>query len=230
MIKQSSLLIIFLCISLSVSAKTSQGDTFSISTIPPHFEKLMKASTWHRGCPVPINDLRYLHLSYWGFDHQTHQGVLIVNKSLAKEVVQIFKILYLNKFPIAKMEPMEAFKGDDNTALTANNTSAFNCREVTGQPGIYSQHSYGRAIDINAQINPYVKGTLVLPKNGTPFVNRDEAFPGKITKESLIYKLFTQYGWDSGGDWYDVQDYQHFEKRANGEKRNPYGYSHNGNS
>lgn len=139
-------------------------------------------------------------------------------------MVQIFKILYLNQFPIGKMEPMETFKGDDNAALIANNTSAFNCREVTGQPGIYSQHSYGRAIDINPKINPYVKGKFVLPQNGVPFVDRNKPFPGKITKASLIYKVFTQYGWDWGGNWYDVQDYQHFEKRANGEKRNPFGY------
>ena len=123
------------------------------------------------------------------------------------------------------MRPMGAFNDDDEAAMAANNTSSFNCREVTGQPGVYSQHSYGRAIDINPLINPYVKETLVLPANGSQFVDRDISYPGKITKDSLIYREFVKHGWDWGGSWYDVQDYQHFEKRANGERRNPYGYS-----
>lgn len=226
--KPYHLILISLFFSLAVSAQTVKENEISFkakfSTIPSSVQKYMKRFTWHTGCPIAIGELRYVHLSYWGFDNKAHQGVLIVNKALAKEVVSIFKILYLNKFPIARMEPMEVFKGNDNAALAANNTSAFNCREVTGQPGIFSQHSYGRAIDINGKINPYVKGNLVLPANGALFINRNKPYPGKITKNSLIYKVFTQHGWDWGGNWYDVQDYQHFEKRAKGKKRNPFGY------
>lgn len=195
-----------------------------ITIIPALFQQQMKTSTWHAGCPEPIENLRYLSLTYWGFDKKSHQGVLIVHKAVADDLVQIFKILYQQKFPLEKMDPMELFNANDNAALAANNTSAFNCREVTDQPGIFSQHSYGRAIDINSKINPYTKGRLVLPASGMQFIDRNKPYPGKITKDSLIYKLFSQSGWDWGGNWYDVQDLQHFEKRANGEKRNPYGY------
>ncbi|AHE66939.1 hypothetical protein Loa_01386 [Legionella oakridgensis ATCC 33761 = DSM 21215] len=175
-------------------------------------------------CSFLYNDLREVKLSYWGFDEKTHQGTLIVNKELALEIVAIFRALYVHKFPIQRMELMEDYHGDDLAAMAANNTSAFNCREVTGQPSVLSQHSYGRAIDINPLINPYVKGEQILPVAGKPFVTRNKAYRGKITKDSFIYKEFIKYGWDWGGDWFDVQDYQHFEKRAHHQKRNRYGY------
>ncbi|WED43649.1 M15 family metallopeptidase [Legionella cardiaca] len=203
----------------SVSAFKSR-----ITVIPLPIQKRIKKYSWHKGCPLSLKDLRYVTLSYWGFDQKVHLGVLIVNKSLAREVVQIFKSIYDHRFPIERMTPVDVFKGNDVAAMRANNTSSFNCRAVTGQPGIFSQHSYGRAIDINPVINPYVSGQQIEPSNGVKFVDRKNPHPGKITRNSFIYKLFIQYGWDWGGNWYDVQDYQHFEKRAKGEKRNPYGY------
>lgn len=198
-------LILFLSLSLSVKATTLHH-------------------TWHKGCPTPIKDLRYLKIPYWGFDKKPHLGELIVHQALAKEVVEIFHLLYVQKFPIERMELMDKFKGNDEASMKANNTSAFNCRALTGHPGIYSQHSYGRAIDINPRINPYVDGKKILPANGRRFSHRQAFYPGMITKNSWLYKAFTRRGWDWAGNWYDVQDYQHFEKRARGKKRNPYGY------
>ncbi|MCL9682998.1 M15 family metallopeptidase [Legionella maioricensis] len=195
----------------------------NIGPIPPTVQTEMKKYTWHNGCPVALDELTYIQLSYWGFDHQTHQGILIVNKELAHEVVAIFKQLYLKKFPIQSMKPMEIFHGNDNASMAANNTSAFNCRDLTNKPGVFSQHSYGRAIDINPLINPFVKGKKVSPEGGNKFLNRYKPYPGKIIKNDFVSQLFIQHGWDWGAHWYDVQDYQHFEKRANGAKRNPYG-------
>ena len=51
----------------------------------------------------------------------------------------------------------------DLAAMRADNTSAFNCRPVTGNPYRVSQHSYGNAIDINTVRNPYVVGSRVYP-------------------------------------------------------------------
>jgi hypothetical protein len=172
---------------------------------------------------VFLKELVYVRLTYWGFDKQTHVGALIVHKDLAKDLLAIFAILYQHHFPIESMQLMDAFNDDDAASMAANNTSSFNFREVTGHPGIYSQHSYGRAIDINPMQNPYVKSGTILPAAAHAFVSRHPS-PGKITRDSLIYHEFTERGWDWGGNWYDVQDYQHFEKRANGAKRNPFGY------
>jgi hypothetical protein len=129
----------------------------SISTIPMNRQKIMQKYTWKPDCPVPLSDLVEIKLSYWGFDQRTHQGVLIVHKAVAIEVVNIFNAIYDHQFPIERMEPMDIYKGNDNAAMEANNTSAFNCRAITGKPGVFSQHSYGRAIDINTLYNPYIK-------------------------------------------------------------------------
>jgi len=171
----------------------------------------MQKYTWKSGCPVSLENLVEIKVIYLGFDNRTHQGALIVNKKLANEVVSIFNELYQQQFPIERMELMDVFKGDDIAAMNANNTSAFNCRFMTGKNHVYSQHSYGCAIDINPLINPYVRGNEVFPRAGKKFVDRHLMLPGMITNNN-IYKIFKKYGWDWGGDWRHLRDYQHFEK------------------
>lgn len=100
----------------------------------------MRKSTWRKGCPISVDNLAYVEFSYWGSDEKTHMGILIVNKELASEVVDIFKTLFQHKFAIQRIKPIENFKGNDNASMEANNTSAFNCREVTNQSGENRQH------------------------------------------------------------------------------------------
>lgn len=201
----------------------SLGWASQISPIPAPVKKLLLQYTWHKGCPVAINHLRYLVLDYWGYDEKPHQGAMIVNQVLAQEVRAIFDALYQHHFPIERIDLMEHYQGDDLLAMQNNVTSAFNCRAVTGNPNAFSQHSYGRAIDINPLVNPYVKGAKVSPEQGRIYVSRHTPFKGKITVTSLVYKEFRKHGWSWGGRWPDLQDYQHFEKRAKGDVRIPSG-------
>ncbi|PJD93423.1 MAG: hypothetical protein CK424_02545 [Legionella sp.] len=198
-----------------------------IRSIPKSLQTQMKQYTWHKDCPVTLEQLAYVELSYWGFDRHPHQGALIVSKDLAQEVVDIFQTLFQQQFLIQSMMPIEQFYGNEMASMAANNTSAFHCRPVTDRPYEFSQHSYGRAIDINPVLNPYIniiKTIKILPAQGEAHLNRNEAVPGKIIEGDMAYQAFITQNWDWGGYWYDVKDYQHFEKRANGEKRNIYGY------
>ena len=43
------------------------------------------------------------------------------------------------------------------------------------------------------------------------YLDRDADFPYKIDHEDLCFKLFTEHGFEWGGDWEDRKDYQHFE-------------------
>jgi hypothetical protein len=187
---------------------------FLISPIPPEVQSRMRQVSWHAGCPVEISELRQLELSYVDFEGRPAQGKLIVQRDVAPEVTAIFRDLFEHGFRIERMEPVEAFAGDDDRSMAANNTSAFNCRDITGQPGKFSNHSWGRAIDINPLTNPYVKGDKVLPPEGRRYLNRSRAYPGSILAGSYIVRLFTRHGWTWGGDWKDRKDYQHFEKPA----------------
>jgi hypothetical protein len=179
----------------------------------PLLEKIRK-TTWHAGCPVVPEDLRQLTLTFHDFDNQTRTGLLIVNRELADEVVRHFEALYRQGFQIERMVPIEEYGGDDDSSMAANNTSAFNCRDATGKPGVYSNHSWGRAIDINPLTNPYVKGDKVLPPAGRKYLDRTKAFPGSILKDGVVVKEFEKAGWTWGGRWPDRQDYQHFEKQT----------------
>ena len=157
-------------------------------------------------------DLRQLQLPYRDFEGRSRTGILIVHKDFSKEVTDIFGQLFDHGFPIARMEPVDDFGGSDDRSMEANNTSAFNCRDVTGQPGKFSNHSWGRAIDINPLTNPYVKGDKVLPPQGREFLDRTRDYPGAVLADSFIVRLFAEHGWNWGGSWTDRKDYQHFEK------------------
>ena len=174
----------------------------------------IRRTTWHPGCPVAPEDLRQLTLSFRDFENKTRTGTLLVHRDLADEVVTLFESLYDVGFQIERMVPIEDYGGDDNASMAANNTSAFNCRDTTGKPGVFSNHSWGRAIDINPLTNPYVKGDTVLPPAGRRYVDRTKGFPGSILKDGFVVREFERAGWTWGGRWPDRQDYQHFEKQA----------------
>ncbi len=73
----------------------------SIAPIGKSIEwRMRQGGTYHDGCPVALRDLRYLRLTYRGFDGKTHTGELIVHKAVASDVKQIFGDLYRIKYPI----------------------------------------------------------------------------------------------------------------------------------
>ena len=117
--------------------------------------------------------------------------------------------LYAQRFPIERMQPIDVYGGDDNRSISANNTSAFNCRAVTGGTG-WSEHAYGRAIDVNPFVNPYVKGTTVLPPEAAPYADRSRRDPGMIHAGDPVVQAFLARGWKWGGYWTSLKDYQHF--------------------
>ena len=58
------------------------------------------------------------------------------------------------------MQLIDVYGGDDHRSMAANNTSAFNCRFVSGTRR-WSMHAYGRAVDLNPVQNPWVSGSEV---------------------------------------------------------------------
>lgn len=166
-------------------------------------------ASWRPGCPVPVDQLRAIDVTHFGNDGAVHTGRVIVAANLAQQLVDIFRDLYAARFPIARMEPIDVYGGDDNRSIKANNTSAFNCRAVTGGSG-WSEHAYGRAIDVNPFVNPYVKGSTVLPPEAAPYTDRSRNDPGMIHGDDAVVRAFAARGWAWGGYWTSLKDYQHF--------------------
>jgi hypothetical protein len=167
-------------------------------------------TSWRPGCPVPVEDLRLLTLSHWGFDGRVHRGGLVVHEDVAEDVVGVFRTLFRARFPIERMELVDRFGSDDNRVMAADDTSGFNCREATGQPGVWSEHSYGRAIDVNPLRNPYVDGDRVLPPAGRAYLDRSIPARGLIVPDGPVVRAFAAIGWTWGGHYHSVKDYQHF--------------------
>ncbi|HEY7282704.1 MAG TPA: M15 family metallopeptidase [Actinomycetota bacterium] len=168
-------------------------------------------TSWHPGCPVPLSGLRVLDLTYWGFDDAPHRGRLIVAAEQARPVVAVFRRLFVGRFPIRLVEPVDAFDGSDDRSMAADNTSGFNCRGATGNPDVFSQHAYGRAIDLNPFENPYVSSSgEVQPQDAARFADRSLDAKGMIRSGSLPVRAFASIGWEWGGAWSVTKDYQHF--------------------
>jgi hypothetical protein len=155
--------------------------------------------------------LRQVTLSYWGFDDGPHTGTIVVNASVASSVIKVFAMLYQERFPIRRMQPVADFGGSDDASMAADNTSAFNCRyAVAPGPPQWSVHAYGEAIDVNAVENPYLDGGKVLPLAGAPFAQRTPYRPGMAVPGGQLVSAFAAVGWKWGGRWSGSPDYQHF--------------------
>ncbi|MEO5678391.1 MAG: M15 family metallopeptidase [Acidimicrobiales bacterium] len=190
---------------------TTDGSfVFQVDPLPAATRQGMTGPAWREGCPVPLDDLRTVRLSFWGFDGAPHVGTLVVHADTVPAVRQVFSALHDAHWPIRQMRPIEDFGGDDDASGEADNTSAFNCRQATGSTSTWSEHAYGRAIDINPRENPYVTGTRISPAAGAAFLDRTAPQPGLITASSVVVTAFSRQGWGWGGHWSSIKDYQHF--------------------
>jgi hypothetical protein len=164
--------------------------------------------SWRPGCPVPPARLRRIRLSYWGFDGRAHTGVLDVHVEATGDVVGVFRRLYAARFRIRRLRPVDAYGGNDDRSMAADNTSGFNCRRVAGTRR-WSAHAYGKAIDVNPVENPYVAGR-VQPPAGRAYLDRSRVRPGMIVRGGVVVRAFAAAGWSWGGRWTATPDYQHF--------------------
>jgi hypothetical protein len=170
----------------------------------------MTGVSWHPGCPVSLSQLRAITLTYWGFDRRAHTGVLIVNADVARAVVSVFRQLYDARYPIRRMQPVDAYGGSDFRSIEADNTSSFNCRAATGSSH-WSEHAYGHAIDIDPIENPYVDGGSTSHAASRAYLDRSRHRPGMAYPGSVVVQAFAAAGWGWGGNWSgSVHDYQHF--------------------
>ncbi|PIS01281.1 MAG: hypothetical protein COT84_03175 [Chlamydiae bacterium CG10_big_fil_rev_8_21_14_0_10_35_9] len=180
--------------------------------LPESIVKRIKGKSWNSDCPIPLEDLAYVQVSHWNYNNEIVTGELIYHKTLALEIIEIFQELFEAKFPIEKMVLIDDYNANDELSMEDNNSSAFCSRAITGKPGVFSKHSYGSTIDINPLINPYVRGSTVLPKGSEPYLDRTLDIPGLIKEGDVCYQAFIKRGYTWGGHWSSLKDYQHFEK------------------
>ncbi len=164
---------------------------------------------WSPGCPVGLADLRYLRMSFWGFDGRPHTGEMVVNASVAADVTSVFRRLFRARFPLEQMTLVTRAALDAPPTGDGNETAAYACRPTTGATS-WSAHAYGLAIDIDPFNNPYTKGDLVLPELSSSYLDRDWRRPGMIYPGDVVTTAFADIGWTWGGTFRSLKDRHHF--------------------
>lgn len=184
------------------------GFEASIDPIPPD---VLARSSWVAECPVAVDELRYLTMTHVGFDGEFHIGEMIVNATVAEDVVEVFRKLFEARFPIEQMRVITAEEIDAPPTGDWNDTTSFVCRPAVGSTS-WSQHAYGLAIDVNPFHNPYLKDDLVLPELASSYVERDDVKPGMIVEGDVVTEAFDEMGWGWGGRWKTLKDWMHFSQ------------------
>jgi len=194
----------------SAAAAPSAPFRASVTDLPAGLRETMTGVSWRAGCPVGLHDLRLVRASHWGFDGRRRTGRLIVHRDVASDVVTVLRRLFAARFPIRRMVPVDAYGGSDFRSIEADNTSAFNCRPVEGT-NRWSEHAYGRAIDLNPLENPYVHGDGTTSHGASrPYLRRSPYRPGMAVEGGAVVRAFDAVGWSWGGRWSGVKDHQHF--------------------
>ena len=174
---------------------------------------VLARSTWSSACPVKATDLRYVTVSFRGFDGLAHTGELLVHARAADGLVKVFGALFAAGYPIERMRVTSAAELNAPPTGDGNTTAVFACRPVRGQTG-WSQHAYGLAVDVNPFLNPYHQGNVVLPELAMSYLERGNVRPGMILPHGPVVKAFATIGWKWGGDYRSLKDFMHFS--ANG--------------
>jgi D-alanyl-D-alanine carboxypeptidase len=179
-----------------------------VGPVPP---EVAARSTWQEACPVALDDLRYVTVSFWGFDDRAHTGELLVEAGSADGMTQVFQRLFAARYPVEEMRITSRPELDAPPTGDGNNTSAFVCRPTRGSTR-WSQHAYGLAIDVNPFQNPYVNGERVLPELATSYLERGNVRPGMILAGDPVIAAFAAIGWEWGGAWNSPTDTMHFSR------------------
>ena len=206
-------LLLMVCSSVA-TAQTMQG--FSIQEISDSVFARMQGKSFPAHCTVKRSDLRYLQVLHVDAEGETHRGEMVCNKAIAEDLLEIFQELYRQRYPIERMRLIDDYDADDEQSMRDNNSSSFCYRVVEGSTKL-SKHAQGMAVDVNTLYNPCVRkrkdGTvLVQPSTAKRYTNRSRKFPYKIVEGDLMFRLFTERGFQWGGHWKSLKDYQHFEK------------------
>ncbi len=206
-----ALLILMLGVVAAGSSAASTAEyRGSVSTLPSSLRETMTGISWRPGCPVGLDDLRLVRARHWGFDGRTHTGRIVVHRDVARDVATVLRRLYAVRFPIRRMVPVDAYGASDFESIEADNTSAFNCRTVEGTSR-WSEHAFGRAIDLNPIENPYVASDGTTSHRASrPYLRRSPYRPGMAVAGGAVVRAFDAVGWSWGGRWSGVKDYQHF--------------------
>jgi hypothetical protein len=188
----------------------------SIQPLPPPVRAQLTGRFWHKGCPVPLSQLRLLTVSHWDFDGRVQTGQLVVNRSAAAPLARVFGRLYALRFPIRHLRLADMYGPTRSQPADRDVSGSFECRQAVPSPcsggsgtGSWSEHAYGEAVDLDPIENPYVGCGRSRERASLPYLDRSRLRPGMVTP--AVVSAFRGIGWGWGGSWSgSTKDYMHF--------------------
>lgn len=87
--------------------------------IPLNVQMKLKQVSCKSNTSIDFSELQYLEIPYVNFWGDIKTGTMIVNRSLADEVLDIFQELYNIKYPIENMQIIDNYYSPDRTYVTA---------------------------------------------------------------------------------------------------------------
>ena len=181
------------------------------SAITPVSPEVLARSSWKPDCPVKPEQLRYLTMSFRGFDARPHTGEMLINATVAQAVVEVFKRLFIAGFPIEQMHISPEAELNLPPTGDRNNTEGFICHPGRRQ-NQWPAQAFGLAIDINPFQNPYVNGDLVVPELASSYLSRNRVRSGMIFDGGPVVRAFDAAGWKWGGRWPGPVNFAHFSR------------------
>jgi hypothetical protein len=78
----------------------------------------MRGVSWHSSLPggfvsPSFEELRLLRVRHWDFEGQLQAGELVVAKTVAEVVLEIFELMFERRFPLAKVRLIDHYAADD---------------------------------------------------------------------------------------------------------------------
>ncbi len=232
--RQHILLLLLLLLPFSGSAQWQVGqiltpaqveemglqECFRAEKISPELlARMRRGGSLPEGCGVKPSDLRYLRVLHYNFEGRIQTGELVCNRLIATDLLNIFRELYQQKYPIRKITLIDNYGASDQLSMADNNTSCFCFRKINRSSRL-SKHAQGLAVDINPLNNPCVKydgkGQILRIEPDTPEARKYAKNRAKLThainRNDICHRIFRKYGFTWGGVWRSKKDYQHFEK------------------
>ncbi|GAA4696954.1 M15 family metallopeptidase [Nocardioides conyzicola] len=197
------------------------GANVRIGAISNAVWRQMVGVSWHSGCPVGRSGLRIVRVNYWDYHGYRRRGELVASAAAAGAMGAALADMYRHQLPIRAMYRVDRFGwsgrsrgGDDYASMAAGNTSAFNCRDVTGRPGNRSPHSWGGSLDVNTWENPYRSARGTVPN--TWWQPRSHKRVAWRSSSHAVVRIMARHGlrWTYGNG-----DTQHFDYVGGGGKR-----------
>lgn len=189
------------------------GANVKVTRIPHRVWRQMTGISWHRGCPVGRAGLRLVRVNYWDYRGYARRGELVASSSAARAMGAALAEMFQRRLPIRSMYRVDRFGwgkrsrgGDDYASMAAGNTSAFNCRDVTGRRGVRSPHSFGMSLDLNTWENPYRSAQGTVPN--TWWQGHSHPRVAWRSRSHPVVRLMARHGFR----WtYGLGDTQHFD-------------------